>query len=136
MKRAAHKPRLLDDEQERLLNNRIALSKTLGFPLPNLSSGWGISLATLHRYKSPEYRLKSQEYARKNLSYRSSMYLGACYSCHVPHDDHAKCADCTILLHPDSPFGDSPDGVRCQGCIDSRLRKRMKGLKQSNHGRS
>lgn len=119
---------LLTDEVAEILLTRIALSQTLGsFSLRELGDGWEISIATLHRYKSPAYRESSREYSKKAyLSYRKSLHRGVCYRCHDDLNDHARCGDCEILLHQGSRFGHSEDGKTCSDCIDSRNRKTMR----------
>lgn len=123
MNRNAHRPRILNSEQEKFLEGRIHLSQVGLFTLVEIADGWDMSLATLHRYKSEAYRLASQEAGRKVwLSYRSSICRGVCYRCHESLRFHERCKDCTILLHEESEHGYSPDGVRCQSCFDSRFR--------------
>lgn len=131
MKREPHRPRLLNSEQTAVLENRVLLSRELGFSLTALSTGWQISKATLHRYKSTEYRDASVEYARRSyLSYRKSLLEGECYRCYDELEYHARCAECTILLHIGSLFGDTMDGRTCTGCEESRQRQIHKAYEE------
>lgn len=124
MKREAHRPRVLNDLQVQILETRITLSRDLGFSLTNLSDGWGISIATLHRYKSPEYREASVRHSKKTyLSYRKSLIQGVCYRCREDLEFHRRCEECTVLLHAGSLFGDTLDGKNCTGCVDSKERQ-------------
>lgn len=125
MNKSAHRPRILNTDQETFLEYRIFLSKELGiFTLVEIADGWEMSLATLHRYKSVAYRIASQEAGRKvYLSYRNSLCRGVCYRCHDELKLHDRCTDCTVLLHDESEHGYSPDGIRCQSCFDSRKRQ-------------
>lgn len=110
----------LNSEQARILTTRVFISRSIGvFNLRDITTGWGISLATLHRYRSPEYRASSREHARRAyLTYRQSIQRGVCHRCEESLIGHARCSDCTILVHDDIET--------CQSCIDSRAQRTMR----------
>lgn len=125
----ARKP-LLDSDQEAILATRIFLSQETGlFSLTKVGDGWELSVATLHRYKSPEYREASRRYSKRAyIDSKNNRIVPAnhCVNCLEKLKGHPRCQDCTILLHDGSPFGHSDDGKICTSCFDSRERKKMK----------
>lgn len=109
--------RLLAGDEAMLFNARITIARaTEAFSISELSRSWGIARATAYRYNSHEYRDRSLEDAKREYDRGQEERLalhGRCYRCHEPLINHARCADCTILLH-------DPESERCQSCIDTR----------------
>lgn len=110
----------LNTDQVSILTNRVEISRSLNlFSLRDITNGWGISIATLHRYKSPRYREYSRSYARRQyLSARKSLQRGVCHRCSEGLEEHSRCADCTILLHMGYPL--------CESCAMWREHRRMR----------
>ena len=94
------KPLLLTDELARILNTRIILSRAIGlYSLRDLTDEWEISLGTLYRYHSPEYRQSSRLHTQKAWLEEKATRLEGCYKCGGSLQGHARCRGCEILLH-------------------------------------
>lgn len=114
----------LDKDQMAVLETRITLSQLGVFSLVQIGTGWEMSIATIHRYKSPEYREASRKYSKAQyLSYRKALDRDVCYRCHDSLDTHPRCSECEILLHEGTLFGDTIDGKICTGCVESKSRQ-------------
>lgn len=96
----------LRDVEVDILANRVFISRTIRvFTIGDLSEAWKLSISSIYRYDSPTYREASRKGNR-------GAYVPAtinCHKCDEPIKDHARCKDCTILIHK---------GRRCDGCND------------------
>lgn len=106
----------LPSDTARFLETRVFIAQQTGiFTIPQISEAWTISPATIYRYSSPAYRQASRDYGnREYTTYRESLKLQQCYRCAESFRTHARCQDCTILMH-------GPEKL-CDSCFDTRER--------------
>lgn len=109
---------------ESILEHQLAIRVTISreirvFSKKQLAEGFGMSIATLHRYTSPAYRELSRETARKALMRYKAEDRSKCHTCKHEISEHMRCMDCSCLLH------DAIQG-RCQSCFDSSIRAKVR----------
>lgn len=93
----------LDSLIEHQLSIRVEIARaTAVFTARDLATGFAMSLATLHRYVSPQARELSRDSARRQtnaIRMEREESRGKCRKCNSQLHDHPRCEGCDILLH-------------------------------------
>lgn len=115
------RPRKLNDDVEALLRSRIEIARTALIPKltqNSIADGFDISVVTLRRYYFPNERSLSVRVAIRRYHSQGKVDRKHCAYCDEALLDHARCLDCTILMHDGREY--------CESCLEARERAIIK----------
>lgn len=122
------RPRKLQKEIAEVLQTRVFIAKTTQvISQTDIAEGFDIGIRTLRRYSSEEERAETHTRSAEQYQRLKEIDTTICAYCKRKTETHARCEDCTILIHPlnTDRNGGSLDMERCRSCMRAILRERV-----------